>query len=485
MLADDAFSDAIFYLDTNIVLDAVMTEESARSFREVVTASKSIGIDLRVTDATLEEAERVASQRVHDMDIVINTVPNKLIERTTDRFFWAFQTARTADPEITPYKFLDRFKELPNLLRDLSITHDKRIAEDIARGHQVKTGCKIISNAAERVRGRAKTDRVSLHDMCHFIVIRELREKDRKAWFLTRDRTLSHAATKLAPSELPFCFPFVAFLQSVSPFVETPTTRHTLVDVFSAILEGEVGDLSGHSLFDMTELRLLAELHTDVLSLPTDQLLPALEYVKSNLLNGKPYRREDHTSVALELRKFLVSSANAKQAELMAQLADHRELSVNAKRDSDDLRNEVLDLKGRVTVAETRIEARERTTMKLSVALALLGVVIATICWWFDLDIAERITSAVQSTYIGPESISLLTRVIGALVFVGSFIPMLFHTLKGNLRVLGLTIIIAVAIGASNFFGLSSLKAISALLAVASPIALMILYLSNGIPKDR
>ena len=114
-----------------------------------------------------------------------------------------------------------------------------------------------------------------LHDVCHYLLIQDERRRGRKAWFLTRDKTLIQATANLGGGQLPFCFLLAGFLQSVSPFLEAPDAQHSLVGLFSAVLAGEIEDLSGESLFNLSELKIVSELHTDVLSTPVDQLVPA------------------------------------------------------------------------------------------------------------------------------------------------------------------------------------------------------------------
>ena len=484
-LAENAFSDALFYLDTNIVLDAVMTQDSAQRFREVVSAARSLGIELRVTDATLDEAISVATRRIDDIEVVIRTVPSELLERTNDSFYLSYQEEKLNNPNLTTGEFLDRFDDLPDLMNKLGIIIDNRFEEDIVNGRDVQRECKLVSDAAKYGRPRrAKSRKVSLHDVCHFIVVQEERKAGRKSWFLTRDHTLSHAAKKLDSNDLPFCFPLVAFLQSVSPFLEIPSTRHKLVDVFSAFLEGEIGDLSSHTLFEIGELRVLSELHADVLTLPADQLLPALDYVKNNFLEGKPYRGENHTSVALELRKFVVSSAHEKQEELLVQLAEQKQLSTNTQRVVEELRDELSRLKCKVNATNEQNVAKLRTNNKLTGALAVFGVVLACVFWWFDMGISQGITGNMQLEGVDLATISYLTRALGAIVFVGATTPLILRLPEGPYRWIVPTILIAIAIGASDLIGLSEIKAISACLALASPLAMLVL-LMFGKPSKK
>ena len=491
-LADDAFSGAVFFLDTNVVFDAVMSEDSSRRFRELVRASGSLGIELQVTVATLDEAISVASLRVEAIEKIVDTLPEEFLARTNDDFILAFRAARAVQPNITPTEFLAPFEQLPSLLRDLGIAIDDRHADEIAGAKDLAQECQIVSHAAEKHRGWPKNSAVSLHDVCHFFLVREQRQAGKKAWFLTRDHTLSHAAVQLAPGELPFCFPLVAFLQSVSPFLETPAARHSLVDVFSAVLDGEVADLSGSHLFDITELRLISELHTDVLSLPKEELVPAFDYVKSNLLKGRPYRREDHTEVALELKKFLTSSARDKQEALLAELeeqkclvASSQDKLTNAEKEAGRMRNRIDRLNQQVADANEREASRVRNHKLLSSGLALIGVVLASVCWWFDLGLIRSIANVLPHGALPVIPLAFVARAVGAVVFVASLIPALSYVPKGTYRNCGYTIVVAVAVGASDLVGLPTLKAISTYLAVAAPFALMIAFALGASRDDR
>ena len=491
-LAEDAFSGAVFFLDTNVILDSVMSEESTQLFRELVTASGTLGIELRVTQATLNEVAKVTGRYVDDMEKVIDAVPKELLERTRDPFVQAYQAAREKDSRMTPGKFVKRFQEIPNFLQELRITYDERSAVEIVGSQDVSKECSIVNDAAERTRGRGKSPNVRLHDVCHFLLVQRRRQTNPKAWFLTKDRTLSNAAIELAPAELPFCFPLTAFLQSVSPFLQSSAARHTLVDVFSAVLDGEVGDLTGRSLFDLTELRLISELHADVLSVPTDQLLPAFDFVKTNLLKGMPYRGENNQKVALELRKFLTSSAHEKQDALLEEIerqrnlaSDERSKRTGAEQDVERMRSEIKRLNSEIEAADEREAGRARNHRILSIGLATLGVVVASVCWWFDAEIAQVLAGVFGIDEVNFASVGgTVARVFGAAIFVASLVPALSLVPSRPYRQLGYTLAAAVAIGASDIVGLPTVKAVSAYLAVATPVGMVIALALSG-AKNR
>ena len=221
-IADDAFSEAIFYIDTNVLVSRLLSDEVARLFDELVRICKSLRIDLRVSRATINEARSVAVGRLTGIDNVLATVPSELVMKTRDQFLDAFLEVRKSSPEVTGGEFLARFNEIPSLLAELGIELYDSTAEEIIGDRDVSQECKIINHAAERSRGRGKSNRVCLHDVCHYLLVQDERRQGRKAWFLTRDKTLSQAAVDLGGRQLPFCFPLAGFLQSVSPFLEAP-----------------------------------------------------------------------------------------------------------------------------------------------------------------------------------------------------------------------------------------------------------------------
>jgi hypothetical protein len=72
-------------------------------------------------------------------------------------------------------------------------------------------------------------------------------------------------------------------------------------------------------VFNLKELFLLAEMHQDVLSTPKEQLIQAVDYVKSTVLAGKTYKPSDYNHVSLGLKSFLACSSEQQRQELERQ----------------------------------------------------------------------------------------------------------------------------------------------------------------------
>ena len=500
-IAHDAFHEAVFYIDTNVLVPGLLSDEGARLFDELVRICKALGVDLRVSRATINETRWVAAGRLEGLENVLATVPSELVSRTRDQFLDAFLEVRRASPEVTAEKFLTRFDEIPSLLAKLGIDLYDSTAEEIIGDRNVTRECEAISHAALKTRGLGKSDRVCLHDVCHYLLIQDERRRGRKAWFLTRDKTLSQATADLGGGQLPFCFPVVGFLQSVSPFLEAPEAQRSLVDLFSAVLDGEIGDLSGESLFNLSELKIISEFHTDVFSTPEEQLVPAFDYIKNNVLGGKLYERDAHTKVSLELKKFLTSSMEEKQKTLQAEAIRQKNVAdverarrevveqdaknkqaedaaaiEGAEQDAKEKQAEVSRLEEEVQKARRRQLTDARREGRLRAFLAVLGALLTAVIWAFD---SELVATILRALSLGSSLDVLLrpgVRLVGAAVLVVSFFPAV-RPLKPTYRMGALTVIMAIAAGGSDLIGLALVASISGYLAIGAPIALALMIM--------
>jgi hypothetical protein len=129
-LAEQAFSGAVFYLDTNVLL--VLTQEDAVSqFAEMIRLAQQLCVELRVSRATITEARRVILDRMQAIRKIVDTLPTELAERTNDQILKAFYQARDVKPDLTPEEFFRPFDELEARLRkEWAIVIDEREADE-------------------------------------------------------------------------------------------------------------------------------------------------------------------------------------------------------------------------------------------------------------------------------------------------------------------------------------------------------------------
>ena len=477
-LADDAFRDSVFFIDSNVLFYKLLSDEGARLFVELVRICNVLEIELQVSRATINEMRRVAADRLEGLEKTLAKAPAELVNRTRDDFLDAFLAERDDNPEVTVEVFLGRFDEIPELLAPLGIKLYDHTIDEIISGQDVAWECEVVRDAAMTNRGWGKSETVCRHDVCHYLLIEDERRRGRKAWFLTRDKTLYQAAQDLGSDGPPFCFPLAGFLQSVSPFLEAPEFQRSLAGLFSAVLNGEIGDLSEQSEFDLQELKIISEFHTDVLSTPVDQLLPAFDYVKNAVLGGKSYRREDLPKVALELKKHLTSSMEKKQRGLQAELTRMKDKAAAQRAghelETDKRQAEIIRLKTELEEASCRHADDAKRNANLSTWVAVLGVFMAIGIWTFDSELVSVIMRILSLDSGFDGVIHSGVRLMGAaLVF---FVCLSAIARYKRVYQLGIgTVIVAIALGGSNLVNQAEVDTISGYLEIGAPIALIIM----------
>jgi len=500
-IAEQAFAGAVFYLDTNVVLPRILFhDENAALFDEMIRVARTMGIELRVTRATLDEARSVAADRARQIEKVMGSLPEVLAEKSRDQFLIGYLSALDANPKLTPAEYLEPFDRIADILQAQGIILDDRTADEILAGKTCERESGVFQEEAEKIRGWAKPEGVLSHDLAHYFLIQEQRKTNQKCWFLTRDRTLAQAAQVLSKGSQSSCFSLLGFLQSISPFLISAGKEHSLADLFSSFLTEQV--FPGDRLFDIQELNLLAEMHEDVLTTSPEQLVQAVDYVKRTVLHGAPYRASDTPKVALGLKKFLSSSTDERRRALEAEtqrLLDEaqqervatereRELRVLAEDAVRQRGTENHSLSQRVNELEAVADRSARTIQNLKGELdqerqgqrrvwMFLGFIAGFAVWLAGGAFAKVAEARFEWLRTHASWSQTAISAIGAMVFALPSIPFIRHARWGQeLKIGASTVVIAVALGAGRLLDPDTWSLWSSLVQIASVAALYAVF---------
>lgn len=497
-LAEHAFSGAVFYLDTNVIIAGLLPSEVDEEMMvEVLAIARRIGIEIRVTRSTIEELHFVVTRRVPELRSILAVLPEEVLAKTNDQIIQAFLHARHGDSHLTPDAFLDNLNALEARMRDeWQITVDEQTLQRTDFASDAATVSRILQEEALNVRGYPKHPSVLAHDVALYQLIEHEREANPLTWFLTRDKSLPSAAERLQPGKVPFCFSQIAMLQSISPFVTSAEEEFSFVDVFGSLMADQFSSMG--MVLDVSEMMLLVEYHEDVMATPPDQLLMALDFVKSRTLHGRRYTESEIPQVSLELKKFLacdretqIITLRDEQNRLLAAIENEQRDKVEtqamllaALRKQEDLEAEVGGLRTSLHAAEQTGEHRVgvlreelnnqklRVSRRVSTGLALLGVSVALIIWrntdyLADLLLTHRSTPALSLPWI-----KLGLRTVGTLFFVippCRLIAVLLRTASVKITASGA--IIALALWLSGLLNSSQAGDMANYLAVGTVIA--------------
>ena len=494
-LSKEAFCNSTFYLDTNVLLAGTLAWQTPESlFDEVVTIAKQLGISLKVTRATLNEAGHVITEKERELTRIFGTLPTLLIMKSEDEFIHAFTLARGRNTALTLPEF---FASLHALEHELSarwgIELDDRTEHDILQGRNFDRVRDLFDAKAEKYRAFKKSENVLLHDVAHYALVQDARKVNPKTWFLTRDRTLMEAASELAVKTQPFSFLLLGFLHSISPFLTSKNSSLTFVELLSAFITQEI--IPTHALFSTSELAIMAEFHDEVMSTPAEQLELAFDYIKSRVLEGKQYKVADIPRVSLELRKFL---AKPKEEQIRALQAERERLEA-----------ERLQAEQKATASQSEAEAHKHVSASLHAELAALrashsemegklgsllameekrsnawrfwsmifGLAIGTAGFCLSARLANLLSGPLSlTTASGRGWVDLALRVAGAIAFVTpSYIYLVKRKLSGELTTVFLGLVVATCLYASHIFRKEAISEWADSIGFATPIVIVLL----------
>lgn len=484
-LRDHVFANATIYLDTNVVIVGVLeVAEDVPILDELSRLTKRLGLSLAVTRATINEACRVSEKKVSELNRIAK-LPTHLIECTDDHFVLAYLAAREKRPDVRAEEVVAPFGDLEELFtKKWNVSLDDRVEEDVLIDGRVGDVCKIIDEEAVKIRRGGKSLLVQRHDALHYYIIRNLRSAGGKAWFLSRDRTLLGAAARLAgPTEPQFCIGLIGFLHSISPFITTPEEEDTLATVLGHLVADQVFDVG--PVFEAAELALLAEFHEDVVATPPDQLLLALDFIKSTTLQGLPYSEADIPRVSLELRKFLSSSKDEQNRALQtdrARLAGLAETEsqrrIEAERTVASLRSQEQYNAGQLAQAEEEArQARSKAHIAqvwLRGLIMVIGVSAGTLLWSYSHTLALAILLQFPPLLdiVSPQTGSVLLNGLGAaLAALPTYVLVMALALRAECKIALLAIGGAIILGLSNVLSSARLSFWANTLGVAAPLA--------------
>lgn len=403
---EGAFRDSVFYLDTNVLFVGLYPNDGMHAlFDELVSVAKRLGIELRVTRATINEVRRVVADRLTALKQLQDLVPTELIERTRDQLVLGFLEAKQMTASVTPEEYFEPINHLSDLIGERwSMVLVDRTEDEIIAGRDFVNASRVMQEDALSVRKFEKSEAILLHDVAHYALVVDDRQGGHaKTWFLTRDRSLNHAGIRLRDAkEQSFCFSLFGFLQTISPFLATPAEEKSVGVILSTLMTEQI--FGTDQLFSVKELLMLTQMHQDVLATPNENLIQALDYVKSHVLQGNPYKTENAPQVALELRTFLASSADAKRKELEDRCSrlenettEEREVAKSQRRQAEsrseqneaqirDLTLQVEKLRGAIgnlSEENTELLSNHRATQsRAQLGFVALGAFAALPCWF-------------------------------------------------------------------------------------------------------
>lgn len=318
LLSEEIFSNASFYLDTNILISALEpNDEYHISFLTLNEACKKIKIKLKVCQITLDELNNWISYQYEIMNKTVSIIPEDLSSKIYTTLYRIYIKKKKSNKNTTVEDIFENFIEpLDNLQKKFNVELvDDKWFEEQKYKYETKNFAEILKNKYQKIKIRLKTENAALHDSLILLWIKKAKEENSSIWLATEDRTL--------PRSLPpnytngsLAITLEALLQWISPLaIKRKDEENKFTSSFADIIRNRL--LPRERLFELRDFLIFHEFNIACNELPSEDVENFIEYIKSSAPFLNPLHSKDREKLAYEVNKFFLDPGRKYKKELI------------------------------------------------------------------------------------------------------------------------------------------------------------------------
>ena len=346
LLSKEFFSNADFYLDTNVLINAI--EPKARhyqSFNVFSEACQSLKIGLKVCQISLDELRRVVENRQEVIVKVTDQIPEELAPKVRGIFYQLYREQKTSNGSVD----LDTlFSSFNSPMKDLSKLYNVELVDDewfteAEFQPEIEKYTEAIKEAYLAKRGCPKGTKAALHDalLMRWISL-ERRSIDRNVWLITLDTSLPGFLPQEGDSKVrPLAITLPAILQWISPLAIRDDTEDKVVDVFAEALKYQL--LPQKEFFTLNDFLVFAEMEWSSKELPAEDVEKCIQYLRINCPGLNASNSEDRDKLAREMSKFFVDPGRKYQQELQRLESELSKIKGEKRLNSEESQKEIKE----------------------------------------------------------------------------------------------------------------------------------------------
>ncbi|MHA2061888.1 MAG: hypothetical protein ACW963_06330, partial [Candidatus Sifarchaeia archaeon] len=356
LLSKEFFGNAEFYLDTNVLIDAL--EPKARhyqSFNVFSEACQSLKIGLKVCQISLDELRRVVENRQKVIVKVTDQIPEELAPKVLGIFYQMYREQKKSNGSVD----LDTlFLNFNSPMADLSILYNVELVDDewfteAENQPETEKYAETIKEAYSATRGRPKGTKAALHDaLLMRWIFRERKSNGRNVWLITLDTSLPGFLPQEGDSKVrPLAITLPAILQWISPLAIHDDSEDKVVNVFSEALKYQL--LPPKKFFTLNDFLVFAEMEWSSKELPAEDIEKCIQYLKINAPGLDPSNSDDREKLAHHISKFFADPSRKYKQEVQMLETKLSRTQAENKRKSEEMQKEIKK-------RDEKIEAFER-----------------------------------------------------------------------------------------------------------------------------
>ena len=370
LLSDQVFGNAVFYVDTNVVIHAL--EPKARhhgSFNVFSSACNKLQTELKVCQVTIDELRGVVTYHREMLPKVAQQIPNETAKKVPGIFFQLYHSQQASKDEVNLDEVFSSFDQ-PTV--DLAELYEVELVDDswfdqAATDAVTKRLCEEIRSDFLAKRNRRKSKPAALHDVLLIRWVQEQRSKgNNNVWILTLDTSLPGflpeegvSATKSLAITLD------AVLQWISPIAIDERAEDKVAGIFSEAVKYQL--LPQEVFFRIQDFLVLAEMEWSCKELPAEDVEKCIQYLKVFLPELDPLDPRDREKLAHEVHKFFADPSRKYKQEL-ERLEEAHQGQLDTMKQKVKKLEEEIELKNQDRASE---RLRRSVRFRLSVVFGL------------------------------------------------------------------------------------------------------------------
>jgi hypothetical protein len=308
LLSKEVFSNAVFYLDTNVAIDALDPDAAHhRSFQTLSNACEQLQIQLSICQISLDELRLVVLSQREVLEKVADQIPADMYRRIRGDFFHIYRERKASTGEVDFDKLFSRFVNARDeLARDYNIglIDDRWFNEAVSHPRTQQIVDTIKYQYIITTRRRSKAPASALHDalLLQWVQL-ERRRGTKNTWVVTRDTSLPEVVIlEEGESARPLAITLDALLQWISPIAVQGNPEDEFAGVFSQALKYML--LPQENFFDLGDFRMFAQMEWSCKELPADDIEACIRYIKTNAPGLDVSNPCDREKIAHVMTKF-------------------------------------------------------------------------------------------------------------------------------------------------------------------------------------
>ncbi len=355
LLSEELFQNAIFYLDTNILIAALGPElRNFNTILAIITACKRLNIEFRICEISILELKIWASRQHQLLEKVLDQIPTETAPKVRSSILQLFNEKKAMNSEITVSDIMSPFEDpkehLPKSL-DADYEDDTWFDEN-KDSPEIRKFANKIAQKYLALRKRNKHEKSALHDsLLMNWISKKIKDENEKAWLITMDTSLT--SLKVPSMDRTCAVNLDSIVQWLSPLGSS--TQESFEEVFAEMIKNWL--LPQERVFDLEDFLLFDELNMNCKSLPAEDVEECLRFIRKNAPTLNPHRAKDREKLMYTVSKFFADPGRKYAESIDRMEKEKQELQTQLKLRKQEIEQVKCEMSKNLSEKDHQIEA--------------------------------------------------------------------------------------------------------------------------------